>query len=85
MSESGRDVEAVRSAAARVRRAEPNTLPHSSPRNHALDFRLQDILPRRGDNTLSVTLEGRPEGLEGSVRLEEIEIHIDYSPYPSAM
>ena len=69
----------------RVRRTEPNTLPHSSPRNHALDFHLRNILPRRGDNTLSVTLESRPEGLEGSVRLEEVEIDIDYSPYPSGM
>jgi hypothetical protein len=69
----------------RVRKAERDTFPHSGPRNHWLDFHLMDVRPRRGDNVLSVTLDGRPEGLYGSITLEEIEVIVDYSPYPSGV
>ena len=69
----------------RVRKSEPDTFNHSAARNHWLDFHLRDILPQKGDNILRVDLESRPEGLHGSVQLEEIEIIIDYSPYPSGL
>ena len=69
----------------RVRKSEPDTFNHSGARNHWLDFHLRDILPRKGDNILRVDLESRPAGLHGSVNLEEIEIIIDYSPYPSGL
>jgi hypothetical protein len=69
----------------RVRKSERDTFPHTGPRNHWLDFQLLNVRPRKGDNVLSVTLDSRPEGLYGSISLEEIEVIVDYSPYPSGL
>jgi hypothetical protein len=64
----------------RIRKTEPDTFPHSGPRNFWLDFHLEHVRPAKGHNVLSVALDGRPEGLGGSVTLQEVEIIIDYSP-----
>jgi hypothetical protein len=69
----------------RVRKTEPDTFPHSGPRNFWLDFDLQQVRPVHGANTLTVRLDHRPEGLEGAVTLQEVEIPIDYSPYPPGL
>ena len=69
----------------RLRKTERDTFPHSGPRNFWLDFQLQDIRPLQGWNTLTITLDGRPKGLGGSVSLEEVEIIINYSPYPPGL
>lgn len=69
----------------RVRKTEPDTFPHSGPRNFWLVFDLRSVRPEKGPNTLSVSLDGRPEGLGGCVTLEEVEVLVDYSPYPSGL
>jgi hypothetical protein len=43
-----------------------------------LDFTLAAIRPRRGENLLEVALASRPEGLEGGVTLEQVEVAVDY-------
>jgi hypothetical protein len=69
----------------RLRKTERDTFPHSGARNFWLDFQLQDIRPVQGWNTLTITLDGRPKGLGGSVSLEEVEVIINYSPYPPGL
>ncbi len=69
----------------RLRKTEDDTFPHSGPRNFWLDFLLQDVRPARGWNTLSVALDSRPPGLEGMVTLEEVEVFVDYTPYPPGL
>lgn len=56
--------------------------PHSNPRNHWLEFDLARVLPRKGKNLLEISLESRPDGLTGSVTVEEVEIEVRYNPYP---
>ncbi len=69
----------------RVRKTERDAFPHTGPRNHWLDFHLREVRPRKGQNVLTVSLDGRPVGLEGSVTLEEVEVIVDYSPYPPGL
>ena len=47
--------------------------PHTNPRNHWLEFDLVDIVPRKGENVLEVSLESRPDGLTGNVTIAEVE------------
>ena len=44
-----------------------------------LEYRLEGVLPQQGENRLTFRLEGRPDGLEGSIVVEDIEIAIEYS------
>ena len=69
----------------RVRKSERDGFPHSGPRNFWLDFQLEEIRPVKGDNVLGVAMEGRPEGLGGSVVLQEVELIIKYSDYPPGL
>lgn len=55
---------------------------HSNPRNHWLEFDLARVLPRKGKNLLEISLESRPDGLTGSVTVEEVEVEVRYNPYP---
>ena len=34
---------------------------------------------------LAVSLDGRPEGLVGGVTVEDVEVLVEYGPYPSAL
>ena len=56
--------------------------PYTNPRNHWLEFDLVDCVPRKGRNLLEVSLESRPDGLTGSVTIQEVEVEVRYSPYP---
>ena len=56
--------------------------PYTNPRNHWLEFDLVDCVPRKGENLLEVSLESRPDGLTGSVTIQEVEVEVRYSPYP---
>ena len=56
--------------------------PYTNPRNHWLEFDLVDCVPRKGGNLLEVSLESRPDGLTGSVTIQEVEVEVRYSPYP---
>ena len=59
--------------------------PHSNPRNHWLEFDLARVLPRKGKNLLEISLESRPDGLTGSVTVEEVEVEVRYNPYPAGL
>ena len=50
-----------------------------------LEFQLQDVRPRKGHNVLEVSLDGRPAELEGAVTVEDMEIIVEYGPYPSRL
>ena len=44
---------------------------------------LENIRQIKGNNILEVSLVSRPDGLEGSVIIEEMQIVINYGSYPS--
>ena len=69
----------------RVRKTGHDTFPHSAPRNYWLDFDLSTVRPRKGQNVLEISLDSRPPGLVGSVTVEEVEILVEYSSYPSGL
>ena len=48
-----------------------------------LRFNLENIRPIKGNNILELSLVNRPDGLEGSVIIEEMQIVISYGSYPS--
>ena len=50
-----------------------------------LEFQLQDVRPVKGPNVLQISLDGRPEGLEGGVTVEDVEVIVEYGPYPSGL
>lgn len=43
-----------------------------------LEYTLLRLRPKRGRNTLAVTLKSRPVGLEGGVTVEQVEILVEY-------
>lgn len=45
---------------------------------HWLDFTLGRTRPRRGQNLVEVTLARRPEGMEGGVTVEQVEVMVEY-------
>ncbi len=47
-----------------------------------LHYRLRQVLPRKGENTVEVSLDKRPARLQGGVTVEEVELLIDYGIYP---
>ena len=57
--------------------------PHLAPRGLDLRFQLRNVLPRRGWNTLQISLDARPDLMEGNITIEQIELEVEYSPYPS--
>ena len=59
--------------------------PFTNPRNHWLEFALIDSVPHKGENFLEISLESRPDGLTGSVVIEEVEVEVRYSPYPEGL
>ena len=69
----------------RVWKKERDGYPHSNPRNHWLEFDLARVLPRKGKNLLEISLESRPDGLTGSVTVEEVAIEVRYNPYPAGL
>ncbi|MCH2201661.1 MAG: hypothetical protein MK102_06810 [Fuerstiella sp.] len=50
-----------------------------------LAFELNSVLPRTGPNVLDLSLDSRPDGLEGGVTIESVELLIEYGPYPSVL
>ena len=50
-----------------------------------LEFRLKDVLPRQGQNLLKVVLEGRAQGLVSPLKVEHVELIVEYGPYPSVL
>jgi len=50
-----------------------------------LEFHLQEVLPRQGENLLQVSIEERAEGLVSPLRIDQVEIVVEYGPYPSTL
>ena len=50
-----------------------------------LEFHLQDIRPRKGDNLLEIALDGRAENLASSLVVQDVQIIVRYSPYPASL
>lgn len=55
------------------------------PYNQWLELHLQDVLPRKGANTLEVTLEERAPKLASMVKIEDVEIIVEHSAYPTGL
>lgn len=55
------------------------------PRGMWLELDLKDVRPVKGRNVLEISLDGRPAELEGWVALEEVEVVVEYGPYPSSL
>ena len=50
-----------------------------------LEFELKATRPRMGQNALEVSLDGRPDGLEGGVSIQNVEVLVEYGAYPSSL
>ena len=50
-----------------------------------LDFSLEGVRPRRGANSLEISLDKRPAKLGGGITVEEVEVYVEYGPYPSGL
>ena len=48
-----------------------------------LDFDLRRVRPRKGWNTLEIVLDGRPADLISPLVVQDIELIVEYGPYPS--
>jgi hypothetical protein len=58
--------------------------PHSFfPYDQWWEYRLRRVRPRKGPNELEISLDQRPERLTGGIRIDDLEVKIDYSPYPT--
>lgn len=49
-----------------------------------LEFHLRSVRPRKGQNLLEVSLDGRPENLAGGITIEGLEVRVEYGLYPSS-
>ena len=50
-----------------------------------LEFRLETVRPRKGHNLLEIILNGRPERLISPLRVEDVEVIVEYGSYPSRL
>lgn len=50
-----------------------------------LEFHLKGVRPRKGSNTLEISLDGRPPLLRGGISIEQVEVFIQYGSYPSRL
>ncbi|MEW6749464.1 MAG: hypothetical protein AB1505_00615 [Candidatus Latescibacterota bacterium] len=48
-----------------------------------LELSLGQVRPRQGDNVLEVSLEARPAGLASALAVEQVEVLVEYSAYPT--
>ena len=53
--------------------------------NQWFEFHLERVRPRRGRNVLEIALDGRPDLLVGGVRIEEVEVYVQYGPHPTGL
>ena len=56
-----------------------------APRDQWFEFHLERVRPRRGRNVLEIALDGRPDLLVGGVRIEEVEVYVQYGPHPTGL
>ena len=50
-----------------------------------LEFRLEEVRPRRGHNLLEIELVRRAEGLISPLTVEDVEVIVEYGSYPSRL
>ena len=50
-----------------------------------LEFHLQDVRPRKGDNLLEIALDRRAENLASPLVVQDVQIIVRYSPYPASL
>ena len=50
-----------------------------------LELQLRDVRPQKGQNLLEVSLDRRAEGLMSPLVVEDVEIIVEYGPYPSRL
>ncbi len=50
-----------------------------------LEFNLRNARPRKGWNSMSVSLDARPENMVGGVTVHDVEFTVEYSSYPSRL
>ena len=48
-----------------------------------LEFHLEQLRPQKGENLLEVSLQERPEKMEGGVTVEDVELIVEYDTYPA--
>ena len=53
------------------------------PYDQRLDVHLRGVLPRQGPNTLEISLDERPDKLASKVTIDDVEIVVEHSPYPT--
>ena len=57
---------------------------HTSPYDAMrLEFELEGVRPRKGENELELSLEKRPKGFVGGVTIENLEVLVEYGVYPT--
>ena len=54
-------------------------------RGQKLEYHLEDIRPRKGENVLTVALKKRPEDFGGGVTITKFELLLEYGAYPSTL
>ena len=52
---------------------------------YTLEFHLEKVRPTKGQNLLEIVLEKRPDELVGGVIVQEMEITVEYGPYPTGL
>ncbi len=50
-----------------------------------LEFNLKDVLPCKGKNLLQIAMNSRPPELEADIRVEDVEMIIEYGFYPRGL
>ena len=50
-----------------------------------LEFHLENVRPRQGQNELEISLDERPGGLAGGISIENMEVYVEYGSYPSKL
>jgi hypothetical protein len=50
-----------------------------------LEIHLENVRPRQGGNLLEISLDRRAEGLVSPLSVDEVEIIVEYGPYPSRL
>ena len=50
-----------------------------------LEFHLENVRPRQGENLLEVSLDRRADGLMSPLQVEDVEVIVEYGPYPSGL
>ena len=54
-------------------------------RGQRLEYHLEDVRPRQGDNLLTISLDGRPDEFVGGITVKQCELVIEYGAYPSTL